>query len=219
MELPTLVGAIKAGRVKADTWLHLDQERRWVPAAQVPELRMFFRGSAAGGAAGGGAVADKPGSQLKPGMLRRIKLLADLDDRQLDAFIQVMETLKVPQFGTVVTAGAHGDAMYLVLEGEVRARKMIDGRETTLSTLGIGEFFGEVSVLDHGPRSADVVANQPSVLLKISAASLERLLRESPDVAAPFLYSLSRFVVGRFRTVTKKYEDSVHFARVAGRAG
>jgi hypothetical protein len=64
-----------------------------------------------------------------------------------------------------------------------------------------------------------VVANQPSVLLKISAASIERLIRESPAVAAPFLHALSRAVVGRIRTLLKKYQDTIQFTLIGESVG
>jgi hypothetical protein len=220
LELPALVTAIKSGKVQAGTWLYLDHERTWRQASQVPELNMFFRGgssrAAAAPAGGGGASAAQ--THLKPGTLRRIKLLAELNDQQLETFVGLMEVLSFPQFAAVVEVGQHGDSMFLVLEGEVRARNMIDGRETTLSTIGVGDFFGEIALLDHGPRSADVIANTASVLLKISSAGVERLVRECPAVAAPFLLALSRATVGRLRKITKKYQDSIHFSRLAGAA-
>jgi hypothetical protein len=218
MELPALIASIKNHRVGADTWLYVESQRQWIKAAQLPELQMFFPLPASAGAAG-----PKPGedtkASIRPGILRRIKLFADMQEAQLQSFVDFMEVLSFKQFATVVTAGENSDAMYLVLEGELRARNMVEGRETTLATMTVGDFFGEVSLLDHGPRSADVVANQPSVLLKISAASVERLVRENPAAAAPFLHALSRSVVGRLRTATKKYVDSVHFSRLAGSIG
>ena len=73
----------------------------------------------------------------------------------------------------MVSKGEHGDSLYMVLEGEVRARVMIGGKETTLTTMGVGECFGELAIVDQGPRSADVIANQPSVLIKVSDAALQ----------------------------------------------
>jgi hypothetical protein len=212
LELPGLVNAIKANRVKGSTWLYLDHERRWAQASQLQELKMFFRSAAAP------AAPEAKAAGIRPGMLRRIRLFADMSEQQLEQFVACMQVLQFKQFATVIQAGEKGDAMYLVLEGELRARNMIDNRETTLATLGVGEFFGEVSLLDHGPRSADVVANQPSTVLKISSEAVERMVRESPAVAAPFLYSLSRSIIGRMRGLTRKYQDSVHFARVSGGA-
>jgi CRP-like cAMP-binding protein len=105
--------------------------------------------------------------------------------------------------------------MFMVLEGEVRARVLIDERESTLSTMVAGECFGEIAIIDEGPRSADVVSNVESVLLKISAGGLKRLFQEAPALAAPFLLALSKTITGRVRTLTKRYEDAIHFARVA----
>ena len=150
---------------------------------------------------------------LTPKNLRRIKAFAELDDQQLASFMQYMEVLQFKPFTTVVRHGDHGDAMYFILEGELRSRVMVDGRESTLATLTIGDFFGEISLLDHGPRSADVLANQESVLLKISAAAFDKLRLEAPALAAPFLFALSRLIAGRLRNLNKRYQDSIHLSR------
>jgi CRP-like cAMP-binding protein len=119
----------------------------------------------------------------------------------------------------VVKKGQQGDSMYLVLEGEVRARVMIDGRESTLATLSTGDFFGEIAVFDQGPRSADIVANSSSVLLKISAKSLADLVDTVPELASAFLYSITGSIASRLRKTSKKYQDSIHFSRMTGRTG
>lgn len=152
---------------------------------------------------------------VKPGSLRRIRILSDLDSRQLGQLLDYLDVVRVRQFSPVVSEGDHGDSMFFVLEGEVRARIMIDGKETWLATMEPGEFFGEISVLDQGPRSSDIVANADSVLLKLSADDFRRLLREAPDLAAGFLFALSRSVVGRLRKLTKRYHDSIHFSHLA----
>src|SRR5436190_2063863 len=68
------------------------------------------------------------------------------------------------------------------------------------------------------PRSADVVANKDSILLKISTVAFGQLLREAPALPAAFLLDLSRSVVGRVRDITKRYVDSVSFIRASQRA-
>jgi CRP-like cAMP-binding protein len=142
-----------------------------------------------------------------------MKAFAGMDDRQIESFVRYTEVLRCEQFSHIVRKGERGDAMYLVLEGELRALAMVDGKESTLATIAAGETFGEISLIDQGPRSADVLANRDSVLLKISCAAFEQLLREAPVLAVPFLLALSRSVVGRVRTLTSRYEDSVRFIR------
>src|SRR5690606_35847911 len=122
-------------------------------------------------------------ASLKPGALRRVKILADMKDAQLERFAQFMEVLPVKQWTDVVKQGETGDAMYLVLEGRLRVRILIGGKETILAELEAGDFSGEMALFDHGTRAADVVANQDSILLKISAEAFEKLFNLAPEWA------------------------------------
>ena len=147
--------------------------------------------------------------------LQRIKLFAGLGRDQLEYFARYLEPVKVPQFGNLVRKGQNGDAMYVVLDGELRALTIIEGKESILATMGAGDCFGEISLLDQGPRSADVVANRDSTLLKLTHAAFERLVREAPALALPFVLALSREAVLRVRHATKRYEDSIQFIRAS----
>ena len=218
VELPALVGWVKEERVTANTWIFSEAADRWSPAKELPELRMFFQPKADSPAPGAKPAADADGATgdlCRPGVLRRVKIFADWNDDQLQRFVQFMEVQRVRQWAEIVKQGQHGDAMYLVLEGELRVRMMIGGAETILVTLAAGEFFGEISLFDHGPRSADVVANHDSLLLKISAQAFDRLMSEAPNLAAPFLLAVGKTLTARIRADNKRYRDSVNFARAA----
>jgi CRP-like cAMP-binding protein len=152
---------------------------------------------------------------LTPAALGRIKLFAELKADQIERFLAYVEVVKVPQYSDLVRQGQHGDTMYVVLEGELRALTIVEGQESTLATLGAGECFGEIALLDQGPRSADVVANRDTRLLKLSSAAFERLIREAPDLALPFVLALSRALVDRVRRTTKRYEDTIRFIRTS----
>ena len=210
VELPELTNWVLDERVTDDTWGFAEESGDWVKAAQMPELTIFFERRAAGV---GAASAKSQG--IKAGSLRRIKILAGMEEKQLQSFVRFMDVVQVTQFAQVFRRGEHSAAMYLVLEGELRARVFVDGKETTLSTMTAGDFFGEISLLDEGPRSADVIANKDSVLLKISGEAFERVMREAPALAASFLYGLSRSIAARVRVLTQKYQDSIHFSRAA----
>jgi CRP/FNR family transcriptional regulator, cyclic AMP receptor protein len=209
LELPALVDWVRQGRVSRNTWVYREDKAEWVRASEMSELKMFFKSKATGV----GQAA--PAHGITPGSLRRIKIFADMDEPQLASFLQYMEILKFPASAVVFRKGEQGDAMFLVLQGEFRARAMLGGRESTLSVMGVGECFGELAVIDESPRSAEVVASVESVLLKISAAALKRLFQEAPALAAPFLLALNKTITARVRTLTKRYEDSILFARTA----
>ena len=218
VDLPGLTQWIRDERVTADQWIFAEHDNRWQKAADLPELQATLRSKPQGAVTGPAAVG-KGGRSLgvNPGALRRMKCFASMDDRQIESFVRYMELLHCEQFSHIVRSGEFGDSMYLVLEGELRALAMVDGKEVTLGTISVGESFGEISLIDQGPRSADVVANKDSVLLKISSRAFAQLLREAPALPAPFLLALSRAVVGRARDITKRYVDSVRFIRTAKR--
>lgn len=195
VELPTLVNWIKDERVLANTWVYSRRDSKWQMAEDIAELKMFF-GKKFDRLAGGPAIT--------PGSLRRIKILADLNDAQLSHLSDFMEMQRVPQWSLVVRQGDPGDAMYLILEGELRARVMVGESETILATFGPGDFFGDIALFDQGPRSADVLANTESVLLRISAVAFARLAKEAPALATPFLQATSRTLASRIRADNKR---------------
>ena len=208
VELPTLVSWIKDERVFADTWIFIERDVTWRRAVDIPELQMFFRSRPADSATAASAVPI--------GVLRRVKILAGLSDAKLQRLAQLMEFQRIRQWTVVVKQGEPGDAMYLILEGELRVRLIAGGKETILSTLGPGEFFGDMSLFDQGPRSADVVANADSTVLKITAAAFEDLTSKAPDLAAPFLMATVKTLAARIRADNKRVRDSANFAGAAG---
>jgi len=150
---------------------------------------------------------------LTPGQLRRLKVLADLTDDQLALFVSLVEPLQVKPNRLVVRRNDPGDAMFLLLVGDVRVSDTVEGKDTTIATLETGDFFGEMCLFDEGPRSADVIANRECTLLKITKQAFDDLIVEHPAIGALFLRAMFRVVVGRVRNMDKKYVDSMVLSR------
>lgn len=132
-------------------------------------------------------------STLKPGNLRRIKSLASLSEEQLAAFLDFVEVVNCPQSATLFKEGQPGDCMFFILEGQMRVyTKTRKGKVVFLRMLDAGDAFGEVALLNQAQRSASVEAVRESVLLKITSASLQKLIPQHPAAAAQFLYHLAR---------------------------
>lgn len=196
--LAVLVDWIKDERVRHDTWVFTHQHGVWQKAADFCELKDFFKPESPN------PFATLTPVHFKPGELRRIKILADMKDAQLAHLAYFFECQEIAQHAEVIRQGEPGDAMFLIMSGELRARTMVGGRETILATFGPGDFFGEMSLFDRGPRSADVVANVDSSVLKLSIGSFERLTREMPGLATPFLKATSRTLAARIRADNKR---------------
>lgn len=215
VDLETLTAWVQEDRVTADTWIHDGARDQWLKAPKIPELRTLFEETAirikSPAAYDTELIAKVP--NLKAGTLRRIKVFAGLADEQLLRLVKHMEVIEVRAFEQLVRQGTPGDAMYLILQGEVRVRMMIEGRESIIATLSSGDFFGEISLFDHGPRSADVIVNTESILLRFTAAAFEKLIRAEPEIAAPFLLAMGKTLTSRIRADNKRFRETIAFAR------
>jgi hypothetical protein len=200
VELPVLVSWIKDERVVADTWIFSRSAGTWQRAGDIAEIRNLFGQNTAP------ASGTTSRAGITPGSLRRIKILADMNDAQLAHLADFLEKQRIPQWTEVFRQGEAGDAMYLILEGELRARVKVGEQEMILSTFGPGEFFGDMALFDHGPRSADMVANVDSTVLKMSVVSFDRLTREAPALATPFLQATARTLSARIRADNKRLD-------------
>ena len=211
VDLAVLTDWIKDARVLPDTWVFARRTGAWQQAAGIPELKELFdqqTGMVPGASSRAG---------ITPGSLRRIKILAELNDAQLEHLLDFMELQRVAQWSVVVRQGDPGDAMFLILSGELRARTLMGDRETILATFGPGDFFGDMSLFDHGPRSADVVANADSTVLRISVAAFDRLTREAPALATPFLRATAKTLAARIRADNKRFNQLTQQFRASNR--
>jgi CRP/FNR family transcriptional regulator, cyclic AMP receptor protein len=98
---------------------------------------------------------------------------------------------------TIVHQGEIGTGFFLIATG--RARVVRDG--ATIAQLGPGDFFGELSLLDGGPRIATVVSDGPTTCLAIASWEFETLLESQPQLAIAIL----RGVAGRLRSVSEEH--------------
>lgn len=88
----------------------------------------------------------------------------------------------------IVTEGETGDALYLVLEGQVRVHR--DGR--LIAELGGRECFGEMAILDATPRSATVTSRSAVKLLRIAREDFAEIMSEKPEIASGVIQVLTR---------------------------
>jgi monovalent cation:H+ antiporter, CPA1 family len=126
------------------------------------------------------AIADRPpldlGLELQA-MIARVPLFAGLDKAALDALARRLRAVVAMPDEKIVSAGGPADSMYFVAAGEVTVV-----REGSRFVLREGDFFGEMGLLDHRPRNADVISDGYCHLLVLSRRDFERLLSKRPEV-------------------------------------
>ncbi len=119
-------------------------------------------------------------------MLRRVPLFADLSKRELDQLARTGRVVDHAEGHTVVTEGEKGVGFHLILDGEARVTKK--GR--TVAKLGAGQWFGEVSMIDGGPRTATVIAGTALRTFGVASWDFHPLLKSSPTITFKLLVTM-----------------------------
>ncbi len=109
-------------------------------------------------------------------------LFAAFSAEEFGAIVDKLEPIEFMAGERIIAEGGDGDAMYLISSGGGRVVKEVEGRELTLDTLSEGEFFGEMSLLVGGPRSASVFATTNTEVLRLRSADLFEVMKKYPRI-------------------------------------
>ncbi len=120
--------------------------------------------------------------------LKSVSILGSLSGSQLKTLAKWTEVLAFDAGESVVQRGDPGDGLYLILEGAAEVRR----GNRSLSRLSAGQFFGEMSLFDDLPRSADVVAAEPSKMARLQKWEFWGFAASQPNVILNILAEMSR---------------------------
>jgi len=136
----------------------------------------------------GRARADRPLGRHGFEVLARVPLFGGLSRRHLKKLAEHADEVSFRERETIVEIGQPGTSFYVILEGEA---KVVRGSKT-LARLGPGEFFGEISLLDGGPRTATVIADTPVRAVRVFKRSFDMVVNQEPGVASEILTVVAR---------------------------
>ncbi|HEV7398416.1 MAG TPA: DUF1003 domain-containing protein [Pyrinomonadaceae bacterium] len=129
-------------------------------------------------------MADSKPLSHEAASLQRIHLFQRLTPDELEELALEIEQVKFNAGDTIFNANDRGDALYVVDSGGIRIWVLDeDVKPVTLTELKAGDFFGELAVLDRGPRSTNATASEESELHRLSSDDFQKFLMAHPDVA------------------------------------
>ncbi len=125
-------------------------------------------------------------------LLKGVYIFSEISEEHLREILSHCKEKNVEKGEVIVSENELGDSMYLILEGEVKVSLMSeDGKEIILSTLRKGDCFGEMSLLDGEPRSANVIALSKTDLLELSRKDFLNEIVSNKHIAGAILKVLS----------------------------
>ena len=120
--------------------------------------------------------------------LRAVPLFSGCNDKHLEFIATRVDEVDVNAGRVLTEEGQSGGEFFIVVSGEAevkRAAKAVD-------TIRAGDFFGEIALLDNGPRTATVTATSPMRLLVLSPRQFQDVLHSEPEIAITLLHTVTK---------------------------
>lgn len=143
---------------------------------------------------------------IDPVLLRRFELFRALKDHDARVLAQGFLRESFAEGERIFSEGEPGDKLYLIAVGAVRISQPLMGgsREEALAVLREGQFFGDMSLIDACPRSADAIAHEACVLYSIHRSAFTTLLQVNATLAVDVLFQFMRSLCVRLRDNNEK---------------
>lgn len=118
------------------------------------------------------------GRNDKVDLISKVPLFARCSKKELEQIASVADEIDLAQGKELMREGATGREFFVILEGTAEVAQAGE----TINTLGAGDFFGEIALISHGPRTATVTTTSPVRALVVTERSFHRLVDESPEI-------------------------------------
>ena len=151
-----------------------------------------------------------PAIQPDDPRLQRFAIFSGLGLDEIATLIRLTDTISFQQNEKILQSGDEGHCLYILLSGSASVQAPPPDAGVEFARLEAGDFFGEISLVDEGPRSADVIALEPCQLIRVTRITIGVLAGLQPAAAVQLLGSIGRELVKRLRATNLKYIDLLH---------
>lgn len=132
--------------------------------------------------------------------LRQLDLFRDFGGEELSAIASIVSEASVSKGDTLIRRDDPGDALYLIVEGQIGVIKLVRGEEKMVAIMGPEECVGEMAILGDQARTATIQALEPCRLLKIAREDFCALIRKRPEMA----FVLFRILLARINEMAEE---------------
>lgn len=145
-------------------------------------------------------------STLTPKQLAQIPFFKELESEYIEMLSGKMQVFKADKGKLIIAEGDSSQRMYFIIEGTVRVfRKTFKGRTENICELSAPNYFGEMSIIDGGPRSACVEANSDVVLAELKWEDVRYLFDDKPEIMCYIFKNIGNTLSMRLRRVNSLY--------------
>lgn len=151
-------------------------------------------------------------NRLTPKQLAQIPFFKEMESEYIQMLSERMQVHKVEKDNLIISEGDESKRMYFIVEGTVIVfRKNYKGRVEDICELSAPNYFGEMSIIDGGPRSASVGAKTNVVLAELKWDDVRFLFEDKPEIMCYIFKNIGNTLSMRLRRVNSLYS---HLTRI-----
>jgi CRP/FNR family transcriptional regulator, cyclic AMP receptor protein len=157
------------------------------------------QGPAAAGSAGRSATAKEAGPRVSKEVLehlRRVQIFAVFTDDELVRLLKICHFRRIPAGEYIFREGDPGDRLYILISGKVEIRLGSGNESRPLDEMSPGDCFGEMAIVDSGPRSAHAIAASDSIVIEVLQETVDR---DDDVIALKLVRQLAKLLTQRIR--------------------
>ncbi|WCL50328.1 Crp/Fnr family transcriptional regulator [Leptospira sp. GIMC2001] len=137
-------------------------------------------------------------------ILKKIYLFSHFDEAEIAKISEISTQISIPHNDTVFQEGNDASSFYVVKYGTLKITANTQGGDDiNITTISVGDHFGELPFFDHEKRAATVESLEKSDLIEIKYKDLEKVLETSPSMQVKFYRSIAFNLIKRVRMLTQ----------------
>ena len=149
---------------------------------------------------------------LTPKMLAQIPFFKDMKNEYIEILASKMQVHNLDKDNLIISEGDESKKMYFIIEGTVNVfRRNYKGRTENICELNAPSYFGEMSIIDGGPRSASVEAKTNVVVAELKWDDVRYLFEDKPEIMCYIFKNIGNTLSMRLRRVNSLYS---HLAKI-----
>lgn len=138
--------------------------------------------------------------KLTPQILAQIPFFKEMEMGDLEMFSEKMRVLNMDKGSLIISEGDEGKKIYFIIQGTVTVfRKNYKGQIEYIYELNAPGYFGEMAIMDGGPRSASIEAKTNTVLAELKWDDLKYLLKDKPEIMCDVFKNIGNVISMRLR--------------------
>ena len=150
--------------------------------------------------------------------LEESPIFGELNEGEFNTVANLLKPIHAEKGDIIFKEGDSGEDVYILLSGLLSASGLqSDGKQRWLFDIGPGEFFGEMSIIAHEPRSATITAKENSVVMMIRSIDFYRLITYNPIIGYKILHAISVIQNQWLDQSSKAYNDLTRWGETARR--